>query len=260
MRNDLLSIGEVSKLKDVSVKALRYYERIGVFEPAHIDAHSGYRYYSLNQMFDLDVILTCVDLGVPLKELLNYRTGDGSLDLVSLMETGRSIALDNIKRAEATLRQIDSGLEEIHIQEQLRHRPGPYRRQLPDLNVMTAPWDETEFKATSYIKAMTELYTAAETSKATPLYFQGLLLDFDGARLDCRLYVEVDRRVSPAVTPIPGGTFEGIRIEDSTPTACFNAALDYARTQPGSYCVTEIWDAKLPNNFYAVEIVRRVEG
>lgn len=260
MRNDLLSIGEVSKLKGVSVKALRYYERIGVFVPAHVDAHSGYRYYSLNQMFDLDVILTCADLGVPLKELLDYRTVDGSLDLVRLMETGRSIALDTIKRAKATLRQIDSGLEEIRAQEQLRHHPGPYRRHWPDVHVMTAPWGETEFKATSYIKTMTELYAAAETSDATPLYFQGLLLDFDGTQLDCRLYVEVDKRVSPAVSSIPGGTFEGIRIEDSTPTACFNAALDYARARPGSYCITEIWDAKLPNDFYAVEIVRRVEG
>ena len=34
MRNDLLSIGEVAHLKGVGVKALRYYERIGVLRCA----------------------------------------------------------------------------------------------------------------------------------------------------------------------------------------------------------------------------------
>ena len=60
MKSSLLSIGEASKLKNVSIKALRYYEKIGIFPPAHIDHQSGYRYYSPSQMFDLDVILTCV--------------------------------------------------------------------------------------------------------------------------------------------------------------------------------------------------------
>lgn len=259
MRNDLLSIGEVSKLKGVSVKALRYYERIGVFTPAHVDAHSGYRYYSLNQLFDLDVILTCADLGIPLKELLDYRTEDGSLDLSRLLERSRAIALDNIRRAESTLRQIDSGLEEIHIQERLRHCHGPYRRSWPDLNVITAPWNEDGFTATTYIKAMTELYAAAEASGATPLFFQGMLLDFDGGEMVCRPYVEVDRIVASNTMRLPGGIFEGIRIEGSSPTTCFNSAFDYVRQRPGSYCITEVWDAKLPNDSYVVEIVRRIE-
>ena len=57
MRSSLLSIGEASKLKNVSIKALRYYEKIGIFKPAYIDPQSGYRYYSPAQLFDLDVIL-----------------------------------------------------------------------------------------------------------------------------------------------------------------------------------------------------------
>ena len=59
MRNSLLSIGEAAKLKNVSIKALRYYEKLGIFNPAYIDPQSGYRYYSPAQLFDLDVILTC---------------------------------------------------------------------------------------------------------------------------------------------------------------------------------------------------------
>ena len=74
MKNELLSIGEAAKLKQVSVKSLRYYETIGILKPAYVDPSSGYRYYSPNQMIDLDVILTCIELGIPLKSLTDHKT------------------------------------------------------------------------------------------------------------------------------------------------------------------------------------------
>ena len=58
MRNNLLSIGEVARMKGVGIKALRYYERIGVLLPAHVDSQTGYRYYALSQMPELDVVVT----------------------------------------------------------------------------------------------------------------------------------------------------------------------------------------------------------
>ena len=81
MKNELLSIGEAAKLKQVSAKSLRYYETIGILKPAYVDPSSGYRYYSPNQMIDLDVILTCIELGIPLKSLTDHKTNRGSLNL-----------------------------------------------------------------------------------------------------------------------------------------------------------------------------------
>ena len=40
-----LSIGAVSKRKGVSIKSLRYYDRIGVLRPAYINKDTNYRYY-----------------------------------------------------------------------------------------------------------------------------------------------------------------------------------------------------------------------
>ena len=85
MKNELLSIGEAAKLKQVSVKSLRYYETIGILKPTYVDPSSGYRYYSPNQMIDLDVILTCIELGIPLKSLADRKTSRGSLNLKELL-------------------------------------------------------------------------------------------------------------------------------------------------------------------------------
>lgn len=39
-------IGEVSKLCNISIKTLRYYDEIELLIPEKIDTYSGYRYYS----------------------------------------------------------------------------------------------------------------------------------------------------------------------------------------------------------------------
>lgn len=112
MKNELLSIGEAAKLKQVSVKSLRYYETIGILKPAYVDPSSGYRYYSPNQMIDLDVILTCIELGIPLKSLADHKTNRGSLNLKELLISGRDTALANIRRAEDSLMRINSCIDE----------------------------------------------------------------------------------------------------------------------------------------------------
>ena len=107
MRNELLSIGEVSKMKNVGVKSLRYYERLGILPPAFVDPQSGYRYYSMNQMVDIDVITTCISLGIPLKELTDYLHPHSVLDIEPLLERGRGIAVQRLRAAQAALNGWD---------------------------------------------------------------------------------------------------------------------------------------------------------
>ena len=43
----MLTIGQFSKICQVSVKALRHYDKIGLLSPSHTDGLTGYRYYSM---------------------------------------------------------------------------------------------------------------------------------------------------------------------------------------------------------------------
>lgn len=191
MRSSLLSIGEASKLKNVSIKALRYYEKIGIFKPAYIDPQSGYRYYSPAQLFDLDVILTCNELDIPLKHILDYQTKHGT-DLRQLLKEGAKIAELKIQRAQQSLIQINSCLEEI--EEQSKHRL-PMKRYTRSLNfnyAYTMPWNNTRpFEIKHYLKTMSDLYQRAERLGFTPLYFQGLIID-SGSKPICLAFVAID--------------------------------------------------------------------
>ncbi len=62
----LLQIGELARLGGVSVKALRFYDDQGLLRPEHVDPHTGYRYYTLEQAAQLAIItnLRFADLSI----------------------------------------------------------------------------------------------------------------------------------------------------------------------------------------------------
>jgi len=69
MKEKLYTIGEVSKLMDISIKALRYYDKINLFKPAYIDPDTNYRYYEDSQIYLLDLIKSLKYIGTPLEEI-----------------------------------------------------------------------------------------------------------------------------------------------------------------------------------------------
>ena len=46
----MLSIGEFSRVCGVTSRTLRYYDKINLIKPSHIDIASGYRFYDLGQL------------------------------------------------------------------------------------------------------------------------------------------------------------------------------------------------------------------
>lgn len=65
----MLSIGEFSRICLVSVKTLRHYDRIGLLKPMKVDAFTGYRYYSRQQMEQMLLIQRLKRYGFSLDEI-----------------------------------------------------------------------------------------------------------------------------------------------------------------------------------------------
>jgi DNA-binding transcriptional MerR regulator len=64
-----LKIGEFARLAHVSLKTLHHYDAIGLFQPAHVDKFTSYRYYTLAQLPRLNRILALRDLGFTLEQV-----------------------------------------------------------------------------------------------------------------------------------------------------------------------------------------------
>ena len=69
MKEDLYSIGKVSKICDVSQRMLRYYEEIGLIAPDYIAASSRFRYYTVQTMQQVQNIRYLIDQGFNLEEI-----------------------------------------------------------------------------------------------------------------------------------------------------------------------------------------------
>ena len=84
----LFQIGEISKIMGVTRKALLVYEEMGLLTPAVKDEHSGYRYYSADNMTQIRSIRSLQALGLSLKEIAAYYYDTENIDahLQRLME------------------------------------------------------------------------------------------------------------------------------------------------------------------------------
>ncbi len=66
---ELLSIGKVSKICDISLHRLRNYHKIGLVVPNFVDKTSGRRYYSHYQIYKIDLISHLRKLNFSLNEI-----------------------------------------------------------------------------------------------------------------------------------------------------------------------------------------------
>ena len=70
-----LRISEMACIAKLNTRTLHYYDEIGLFSPESKD-ENGYRYYSLEQLVDLGIILSLKELDMSLKEIKSVLTSD----------------------------------------------------------------------------------------------------------------------------------------------------------------------------------------
>lgn len=69
---EFYKIGEVSKMCNISIKTLRYYEEFGLITPVSVDRYTGYRHYNSKNVETIYKIQFLKDLGFSLKEIKDF--------------------------------------------------------------------------------------------------------------------------------------------------------------------------------------------
>ncbi len=111
----MIKIGDFSKLSQVSVKTLRYYDEMGLLSPVEVDRFTGYRYYSVSQLPRLNRILALKDLGFALEQIAQILNDGVTVDqlrgmlMIKKAEQEQRVQeeQDRLTRVEARLRQIE---------------------------------------------------------------------------------------------------------------------------------------------------------
>lgn len=74
-KEELYTIGEVSKLCNISTKALRFYDKIGMIAPDKI-SETGYRYYSRDTILSIPIVKYYKQMGFRLEEMQGLLNGE----------------------------------------------------------------------------------------------------------------------------------------------------------------------------------------
>jgi DNA-binding transcriptional MerR regulator len=97
VRSMRMKIGDFAAFCDLSIRALRLYDHIGLLKPAVTDADTGYRYYEPEQMQTLNAIAGYKKLGFSLQEIRALLSPE--LDSAALIRMLRAKQKENEKKA-----------------------------------------------------------------------------------------------------------------------------------------------------------------
>ena len=114
----MFKIGEFSKLSQVTVKTLRYYDEIGLLKPAEVDRFTSYRYYSASQLPRLNRILALKDLGLALDQIAQLLEDDLSPDQIRGILRLKQVEIQRqVQEEQARLARVEQRLRQMEQEE-----------------------------------------------------------------------------------------------------------------------------------------------
>lgn len=100
MKDNLMLIGEIAEFFGVSRKAIRLYEKKGIIKPVKVDAVNGYRYYSADQVQQLNALLELKAMGFSLDEIKTVIDGETTKEqLLAALEKKRQAWQETVDAA-----------------------------------------------------------------------------------------------------------------------------------------------------------------
>lgn len=138
-KNRYYSIGEVADLLGISAQTLRYYDKIGMLQPAHVNPQNGYRQYSYDQIHYIERIRYLQNLGLSLNDIRSALESGKVEEMARHLETQREEVRHKIRE----LRDIEESLDwYIHYYRYLgenRYPQIPFKKREDERYLMAAP-------------------------------------------------------------------------------------------------------------------------
>ena len=143
----MFRIGDFSRIARVSARLLRFYDEIGLLEPAHADSQSGYRFYTVTQLAQLNRITVLKDLGFSLEQVRDIlKTDIKAAELRNMLLLRRNDVERTLTIEAQRLRHIETRIAQIETDGRLSSEDVIVRsepeRQLLSMRRMVASFAE----------------------------------------------------------------------------------------------------------------------
>jgi DNA-binding transcriptional MerR regulator len=110
----MIRIGQFSRISQVSIKTLRFYDEQGLLHPAQVDNFTGYRYYTFEQLTRLYRILALKEMGFSLTQIGRLLDEDPSPEQMrGLLKLRRAEIQERLDEELTRLSRVESWLQQI---------------------------------------------------------------------------------------------------------------------------------------------------
>lgn len=250
------SIGEMSKLHNISIQTLRYYDQQGLLKPAYINKENGYRYYTINQFIILDLIKQCKLMGLSLNEIKAFMGQDMTPEaLVAILEAQQKALAKQIASLEQMKEHIDAlhekvaeslqvALNEIFIKEEVERYYISHEcliRNTEELEIELRKVLSKAERKGSLLGLENTFIASYESVLVGKLVYHQILL---GSHLEAN-------KEQPELVCLPKGNYLTLYYDDSYTDnyKYYQCLLDYAK----------LHDLKVEGDFYEVSIMPKID-
>lgn len=188
-----LSIGEVSKIKGVSVKSLRYYEQLGILKPAYVNKGTGYRYYTVDQLLIVDLIYICIELNIPLKNFKNYLTAQENIDIHHLMTDGEQIINEKIQKLQKTKQFLSNLSEHVTRTNRVKTLADGFLEQIPDRYLLTIDYEDELFDYKAINQCYSKLIKQSLALETPDKLNQGFFIVHENGQYKRKIFLEIQK-------------------------------------------------------------------
>lgn len=258
--NRYFSIGEVSKIKGVGIKSLRYYDRIGVLKPAYVNPDTGYRYYTMQQIFELDIIRFCIELGIPLKRYKEYFDTPEQLMMERLLKDSRRIAQEKLRSITLGLQKVEKVLDNIQSGQKNTHEGEIYIRKIEERIILMLPFEQS-YDSDEYLLKLSEIFLLAKNLGLNAAFQSGILREMDGDNVNQYIFTEVLEEVEgDKIKTIPGGEYLCRRDIRSRIDECRELFGDrFPKVDKVTVLDCDLFESTIRHDQYWVEMQVRIE-
>lgn len=213
------TIGEISKLFNLQIKTLRYYDERGLVKPAYINKENNYRYYSVEQFIVFDVIKNSKKMGMSLEEIKSMIDINLSLEnTIDLIDKQTKL----LEKRIFELSQIKDSMEKVHynIVDALKYDNNAFikynqERKYISYDFISKTVDELEINLRKVILDIENKRKEVYSSFGTSTSFEFFKNENKIVNNDIRYFIECDDGIDN-YDVLPKGNYLSILLDDNS--------------------------------------------
>lgn len=218
-KKSIYSIGKVSSLCNVSIKTLRYYDKIGLLVPEIRKDDSKYRYYTHEQILTLSIIRRLRHLGVPIKEIKEIITQNDTKSMEKCIHQRLDTIMQTIEtlntqysEGEHLLERLEKGKSLLDVAQSDWTTEGIQIEEIPLTPVLFTRRIQNNYKNSDVsvdrwfeIFAMVSRYKLKALGSVILTYHNNPLEQFYQSDCDLEISIQVNERIDLPISKEFGG-------------------------------------------------------